>query len=40
MCCLCETDDIFDDDIKYFFKTVENAQFHKVSKYLHAEKIY
>ena len=27
--CLCETDDIFDDDTEYFFKTVENAQFHK-----------
>lgn len=27
--CLCETDDIFDDDIEYFFKTVENARFHK-----------
>lgn len=27
--CLCETDDIFDDDIEYFFKTIENARFHK-----------
>lgn len=27
--CLCETDDIWDDDIEYFFKTVENVQFHK-----------
>ena len=27
--CLCETDDMCDDDIEYFFKTVENVQFHK-----------
>lgn len=30
--CLCETDDIWDDDIEYFFKTVEDVRFHKKFK--------
>lgn len=30
--CLCETDDIFDDDIEYYFTSVEDVRFHKKFK--------
>ena len=30
--CLCETDDIFDDDIEYYFTFVEDVRFHKKFK--------
>lgn len=30
--CLCETDDIFDDDIEYYLTSVEDVRFHKKFK--------
>lgn len=30
--CLCETDDIFDDDMEYYFTSVEDVRFHKKFK--------
>ena len=37
--CLCETDDIWDDDIEYFSKLLKMFNFIKVLKFLHVEKI-